>query len=205
MEFRLLYRGQLVADAGQKQKHRIRTQMHRQLKRLWEVHPALRALAVNGIRPLGEADKSGVRMETPLAYRLTDFANNYFKVGQFRFVPLVTNCLALSCGLGIVWMRREDPTKIIQQHGDLDRRLITLFDALRMPKPGTEIAGLSPSRGEDPFFCLLEDDSLITDIQVTADHLLTPPPPSHPDTDTCIVIRVRVKLVRATESNLGFA
>jgi hypothetical protein len=137
------------------------------------------------------------------AVRLEGFSD-LFRVSDFRFVPLICNCLALGCDLDIVWLHRETPHRVVQ-HGDIDRRLVTLFDALRMPKIGPEVSGLKPDSDEDPFFCLLEDDSLITDVRVTSDHLLTPPPDSHPNTDAFILIRVKVKLVRAMEMNLGFA
>jgi hypothetical protein len=48
-----------------------------------------------------------------------------------------------------------------------------LFDALRCPKNEDELpSGIKPSENEDPFFCLIEDDSLITLVTVTCDRLL---------------------------------
>jgi hypothetical protein len=44
-----------------------------------------------------------------------------------------------------------------------------------MPQECAEFGGASPQEGEDdPFFCLLQDDSLITEVHVTTDRLLVP-------------------------------
>jgi hypothetical protein len=37
----------------------------------------------------------------------------------------------------------------------------------------SELGGASATPDEDPFFCLLEDDSLITEVNITTDRLLT--------------------------------
>jgi hypothetical protein len=61
---------------------------------------------------------------------------------------------------------------------DVDNRLTTIFDALRMPKgpqelgAGTQQGKVSPASNENPFFVLLEDDRLITHVSVTTDMLL---------------------------------
>ena len=75
--------------------------------------------------------------------------------------------------------------------GDLDNRVKTLFDALRKPKSKSELGGVVPAEDEDPFFCLLEDDSLITHTNVETDTLLEPVEglPS----DVRIVVAVTVK------------
>ena len=94
-------------------------------------------------------------------------------VGPFRFVPLVSPSLNLICELHIFMLRPESPGALITQGGDIDNRLKTLFDALRMPKKESELpkdAVVAPD--EDPFFCLLEDDNLITGVSVKTDRLL---------------------------------
>ncbi len=44
-----------------------------------------------------------------------------------------------------------------------------------MPKKGQIPPQDSPQAGEDPFYCLLEDDNLITTLSVTTDRLLVSP------------------------------
>jgi|SRR5215471_17213083 len=57
---------------------------------------------------------------------------------------------------------------------DLDNRIKTLVDTLRRPRNVAELRG-SESLGdcEDPFYCLLEDDNLVTQLKVGTD--LDPP------------------------------
>jgi len=43
-----------------------------------------------------------------------------------------------------------------------------------MPKSVPELGGYSIDSDEDPFYCLLEDDKLITKISVTTDRILLP-------------------------------
>ncbi|MGC1685397.1 MAG: hypothetical protein WA734_07250 [Candidatus Acidiferrales bacterium] len=48
------------------------------------------------------------------------------------------------------------------------------MDGLTMPQHPEQVAGFSPDVEEDPFYCLLEDDGLVSQFKVTADRLLTP-------------------------------
>ena len=59
--------------------------------------------------------------------------------------------------------------------GDIDNRVKTLLDALKMPSTGEIPPGASPGQDEDPLFCLLEDDSLVTRLSVEMDQLLDLP------------------------------
>ena len=54
-----------------------------------------------------------------------------------------------------------------------------------------------PASGEDPFFCLLEDDRLITDFKVTTDRLLTPPGETR-ENDVKLIIHVKTQIVGLT-------
>src|SRR5947207_8979098 len=86
-----------------------------------------------------------------------------FPVGPFKFVPLVTNYLFLTCRLDITILRRHRPGR----NADLDNRLLTLFDSLRKPHAQSELPpNAIPEAHEEPFCCLLEDDSLITDYAI---------------------------------------
>jgi hypothetical protein len=51
-----------------------------------------------------------------------------------------------------------------------------------------------------PFYCLLEDDKLITHLSVTTDYLLEP---GHEVNDVHFVIIVRVKPTAVTLANIG--
>jgi hypothetical protein len=150
MEFTLVYRGELDSNGPLKQKQEIRRVFHKQLCEFWKE-------AV--ITDLSNPSRDGL----------------FHKVGSFRFFPLVMGGRREVAELEILLLRPEPIGRLIVQGGDIDNRLKTLFDALRMPKTVDEISkGDSPSSGEDPFFCLLEDDSLISAVSVSTDRLLEP-------------------------------
>ncbi len=124
---------------------------------------------------------------------------NKFRQGNYRLVPLATRELELGCGLDILFLRYDQPGQTLLQSGDIDNRLKTLFDALRIPQAG-EYHG-EPSPDEDPLFCLLEDDSMITQVSVTTDVLLEPNRDVH---DARLVITTRLWPLSVTFANIGF-
>jgi hypothetical protein len=88
-------------------------------------------------------------------------------------VPLITEELRTVAELEIAMLRPEAPGRIITNGGDIDNRLKTLFDALPMPpQPNALPPHVEPGANETPFFCLLEDDKLITSVAVRTDQLL---------------------------------
>src|SRR5438105_10912291 len=101
--------------------------------------------------------------------------------------------LELICSIDILLLRPDPPGKVLVS-GDIDNRLKTLFDALRLPKGAQELVGYDkPEVDEKPFFCLLEDDSLITHVSVETDVLLQPTGTRFDINDTRIVIAVRLR------------
>jgi hypothetical protein len=155
MKFRMTYDGCLQSDGTAQHKHALRREFHPQLKRLWEVDPNLKAFADNGIP------------------RLNMLADQYTRLG-YRFVPLATSGMSLIAAIDILFLRPGEPGSVIPS-GDIDNRLKTLFDALRMPDSKDELGGyLTPTADEDPFFVLLQNDKLISHIAVETDVLLQP-------------------------------
>jgi hypothetical protein len=67
-------------------------------------------------------------------------------------------------------LRHEEPLTFMKQGGDLDGRLKTLFDGLRMPQDASQQAGTLPTA--DPLYVLLEDDILISDLSIKTGRLL---------------------------------
>ena len=148
MRFTLTYTGDLRANAKPDQKHKIREAFHVQLQTLWNQDP----LADHRSWYDGSKPNANVNLNRA--------------VGGFRFVPLVSKDLFLICELSIFMLRPEAPGSLITQGGDIDNRLKTLFDALRMPHNIGELPkDLLPTPNQDPFFCLLEDDNLITEVR----------------------------------------
>jgi hypothetical protein len=120
------------------------------------------------------------------------------EIGGFTFVPLISEKLSHVARLEIILLSPEEPGRVVTQGGDLDNRVKTLLDALRMPKVKEEIPpGDAPKDGETPFYCLLEDDNLISGITVVGDRLLRRvADPSH----VFLVIRISPE---STGSSLG--
>ncbi len=185
MEFRLIYEGPLKAATRQsgrvEDKHLIRKQFHKQLRELWKVQ-----------RPLSEIALPDKNRQYASVERLAD---RYACYG-FRFVPLVNKAFNLVCALDILFLRRESPGELIRHGGDLDNRMKTLFDALRIPETCDEVKRFSPGIDENPFFCLLEDDALITEFHVTTDRLLVPLKGEEQNpNEVYLVIKVKTQLV----------
>jgi hypothetical protein len=115
-------------------------------------------------------------------------------------VPLVTQQLRLICELDILLLRPQRPGKVISA-GDLDNRLKTLLDALRIPK---EDEGYSKRKPDAvPFHCLLADDRIITKISIQTDQMLEllDSPKSN---DVRLVIAVRLRPYEMNVWNLPF-
>jgi len=176
VEFRLVYQGPLKSNGSVADKHKIRRDLHPQLKELWNQPP------LNEYRDfLKPVPEEGSIIET---------------VGEFEFAPLVTSRLYLVADLDIVLLRPGEPGRIVTISGDIDNRLKTLLDALRCPKNEQEIPkNQKPQPDETPFFCLMQDDALITSINVVCDRLLLrQDDPSH----VILLIHVRVKDTKLT-------
>jgi hypothetical protein len=183
MEFRLTYRGQLKGNGTVEQKQRIRRFFHPQLARLW-TQPPLTDYKEN--LPGGKH-----------AVADSPFARS---VGPFTFQPLVNSEYDVVAELDITFLRPEPPGLLVSNSGDIDNRVKTLLDALRMPHNLAELPSTdSPAEHENPFCVLLEDDRLITRLAITTDRLLEPV--SH-QLDVILIIHVRVKVTRATIDNL---
>ncbi len=198
LEFRLTYAGPLFAhrDDGRLRGrsvhvHAIRRHFHKQLAALWAVHPGLEAIA----QRIGK-----------------DGPNDLFPTMRhdgFVWQPIVSDVSGLVCKVEVLLLRHGAPGHAIH---DVDNRLKTLFDALRKAKNVSELgaaagAGLQvPQEGEEPFYVLLEDDRLITDIAVTTDQLLEPVPGvDKPEDGVRLVVHVHIQPYKMMIGNLILA
>lgn len=208
MEFRLTYEGQLLAEtncAGEVRRARadhkqeIRRAFHPQLKRLWEISPLLRPREMPSQRPGTRAlGRPGPE------YSIEKLSLRFARFG-YNFVPLATQDLELLCDINVLFLRRGEPGALIRT-GDLDNRMKTLFDALSMPKEAGQLGRFNtPSDGENPFFCLLEDDAVITKAAVESDVLLQPVSDPPNDNDARVIVTVRLWPARVNADNIGFA
>jgi hypothetical protein len=173
VRFRLTYEGPLVStqeddlpsskkeDRRRKQKHDLRKWFHPQLQHLWATHPML--VAKN--RPSSET-----KGESYLDYTAKKFSN-----WGYNYVPILKKGDPVICQIETLFLRRQMPGGLIRG-GDLDNRMKTLYDSLRMPCSDSEMKDIEgPDKNQKPFFVLLEEDNLITHTAIETDILLDLP------------------------------
>jgi hypothetical protein len=214
MEFRLVYQGPLRAEQNDakfgrhgraEDKQKLRKHFHLQLRELWQQHPDLREqsemFVVTETTPHNFVDYPGpgvkrfrpVMPGSPGSRKYVDcVADDHVRCNGNRFVPLVSEKGGFTCSLDILFLRRDNPGNLVEPGGDIDNRIKVLLDGLRMPKYERELGGIAIEQDEDPFFCLLEDDKLITNLSITTDRLITPLTASEHVNDVVLVIHATV-------------
>jgi hypothetical protein len=151
MEFRLTYNGRLKsrASATARDKHGIRKKLHPQLRALWSRDPLVNL----------------ARLADPHTPRAEGQISLVERVGAFALVPLASRQWFTVADVDVLFLRRSPPGQLIGHGGDIDNRMKTLFDALRVPNAAELPNGEIPAEDEEPFYCLLQDDALITTLQ----------------------------------------
>ena len=181
MEFYLKYDGPLKSNAGAKDKHKIREYLYPQMKKLWD------------IKPLNHLKEVFLTSERPLSVLK--------EVDGVVFAPLVSSVLKFICQLDITILWPEEPGVISKFGGDIDNRLKTLFDALQCP----DINQIKPVKqsfaDKQPFFCLLENDKLITSVNIHTHTLLC----SKNKADVSVLIHVMVKATELMMKTIGLS
>jgi hypothetical protein len=197
MRFRLTYEGRLLGSSANKpraeHKQEIRKVFHRQLKRLWQ------QTWLNTANYGSWNKDQTIPERTPLNEALASLHSR----GNYRFVPLVREQFSLLCSVDVLFLRPGIPGTVIRS-ADIDARLKTLFDALRMPANEGELGPyLTPDGAESPFYCLVEDDKLFSGVSVQTDMLLEPIEGN--EHDARLIIDVRISPQRVTMFNISFA
>ncbi len=179
MEFRLLYEGYLPSTGNEshpKDVHAIRRVLHPQLRRLWQVRPNLRRFADSAYsNSIDKRPKPDVPHTPDERFQIgiREIGENW-RGSDFDWVPLVVPEFALQCSLDILLLRPEN-YELFNGWADIDGQVKTIFDALQKPRSVAEAGGAKPDEGEYPFFCLIENDKLISEVKITADKLLMLP------------------------------
>jgi hypothetical protein len=177
MKLALHYRGPLKSNGDAGHKHQIRMAFHEQLQTLWD-QPWMAHFRQFVAPRVSSGDFSFLRT-----------------VGNARFAALVTEEAHAVAELRVLMLRPGPVGGLLHHGGDIDNRLKTLFDALSVPPHENQLpTGVAlPS----PMFCLLEDDRLVSLIEVRTEQLLEPVDVSHVD----LTISVRTRTLAGTWSN----
>ena len=184
MRFVLHYRGPLRSNADAHNKHQLRLAFHHQLATLW------------GQTPLRDTAEAWLGVRTT---KNKDGAYLIRMVKGRTFVPVVSAQLHTIAELRIVMLRPGRPGQLLQHGGDIDNRLKTLFDALTIPQEN-QLKELAPSE-QNPVYCLLEDDWLVSAVEVRTEQLLETVDPSWVE----MTLDVRTRVTRETWGNTLFA
>ncbi len=203
MRFHLVYSGPLSGSGNSSKKPsevlEIRRRLSAQLKYLWDVDASLKRLRQDAIvvkDPAGRLTTAHSPVEVmrdlekyPAQDYEIDLCQNLQFKGSF-FQPLVRESLRLNCELDILFLRQEDPGSLVLQGGDLDNRIKTLFDALRMPcnddRPKED-------QDEETVFTLLESDTLVSALKIDTARLLFPS--TTKPNEVHLVIEVKLKVL----------
>jgi len=184
MEFCLHYYGRLKSRDTAAGKHEIRKALHSQIKSLCEAAPFAQAFK-------GDIEERRKPTEKPM----------FIEHGDRRYWFLISEYLKTVADLNITTLVPHEVGRIVQNGGDIDNRIKTLFDALRVPSVPSEIpASDSFDYTKGGMYCLLEDDKLINRISIRSyqDHA-----PDDTDSVRCL-IEVETKITAACWGNLGF-
>lgn len=184
MEFCLFYQGKLKSRDGAAGKHEIRASLDRQLRSISHSQTFS-----HSFKPDWEGKRSS--KEQPMFVE---------RMGK-RFWFLISENLATKVNLSLTILVPHETARIVHNGGDIDNRIKTLFDALRVPAADSEVPSNDQFDYSDSgMYCLLEDDKLIDRISIRSyqDH-----GPAEPDHVRC-VIEVETKITRALWGNLNF-
>lgn len=181
MQFTLTYDGPLPSRGSADAKSRLRSHFEPQLRELWGHRPLD---TIPGL--LSPEVKPG------------DFSILVERHGH-TFAPLVSEKFGVVAELDILMLRAMSPGALVHG-GDIDNRLKTLLDALSAPAQSTQVTdAMRPTSTEDPLFVLLDDDRLVTRMNVDTDRLLDPPQKDA----VRLTIRVTLKVIDPMMVNIS--
>lgn len=183
LRFRLYFRGGLAANGSPKQKWQLREAFASQLDELWRQEPLCQ---IQKFRDLSHQQNE--------CY-LAEVRNG------ITYFPIISEKIYTLAEIDILMLRPGAPGFISVGGGDIDNRLKTLLDALQPPN-GTDTYQPDSLDLSTPISCLLQDDKLITRINVETDRLLDSPANSN---EVVLIISVHVRASSGRMCNIGIA
>ncbi len=173
----------------------MRQYFHSQIKELWNQQPLNKHLDLTDIT-YEPTDTRGSTVVT--AYEKPSIVRT---VGAYNFASIVSSKINLVADLTVTLLRPGPPGAIVTQGGDIDNRIKTLLDTLKIPNgPSALPKGVFSAAEGDPLFCLPKDDSLITGLTIKTDRLLEP---NTSPSQVVLLIHVRTRPTLGTFLNLG--
>ena len=182
MKFKLMYYGDILTNPKKRAQHNadIRMQFHPQLKKLVTFQPW------NNLTKFMMPDAT----KSPIITR---------HIGGIDWNPIITPNLKMIAELDILLMH---PEIIGVPRSDIDNRVKTILDGLRCPQNEHEIGQNTP-RDTGPIYTLLDDDHLVTKLNVNTSHLLSPNMFPHDANSSPDAVFMLIDVnVRVTEGNL---
>lgn len=201
MEFTLRYVGQI--PKGTRGIHAIRIAFDEQLADLWARDLRLKDVHPTAIRPFVKSARFpfDVRQQEKVEKVRTtpDGIHGYHEVRGIRFVPLVTRWRYLRCELAVRLHRYEGDLHtggVLYHGGDIDNKAKSLIDALRMPMGARDLPTNAEHR-RPVFYCVLEDDRLVTKLTLESRNRLGPRPRGRAMTTLDVDVDLRIFPVHA--------
>ena len=183
MQFRLHYRGELRSNGNAKHKWELRAHFHAQIQRLWQQEPL-----------------QGISKYIDPNYQPSDCYLGINR-GPKLFYPIVSETIWTVAELEILLLRPGNPGSISVGGGDIDNRLKTLLDSLRVPDINDDCSKCPIP--DATIFCLLQDDKLVTRLSVDTDRLLecdeTKP------NEVILIVKAHVRASAGRMCNIGIA
>jgi len=165
MEFTLYIHGQINSNDNTRAIHKIRQELHYQLKHLWELDPWKK----NGKYPWQKNKLEDIGLD------VWKIENELFQERHGKnFICLAKANLNMYVELSFNFFVPKDTS-----FRDIDNKLKTLCDALKLPDKRKrkedvpeEIKKWAQNKKENPLVCLLEDDDLIYKLSAETDFFL---------------------------------
>jgi hypothetical protein len=182
VRFTLIYQGDLPPSGNAKDKWRIRREIEPQLRKLWTLPP----------------------FDSIAKYIDPTYQPNDCYVGKkikgIEFIPCISTRLYMRAELSVRLFSASMPGGLVL-HGDIDNRLKTLLDALSIPTE-QQIPKNPEIDSDGRMFSLLEDDKLVTRVEVANDRLLTE---SDQSRNAIVLIDVHPVASTVTLANIGIS
>ncbi|MFL6091095.1 MAG: hypothetical protein ACJ71Z_13255 [Aeromicrobium sp.] len=153
MQFTLHYEGRLPhrSKGNSNAKANVRECLEPQLRQLWTLPPLVYTNFLD-----------------PEPGNLSAIVHKHSQ----SFAAAITESMKLAAELDIMILKPE-PAGGLVRRGDIDNQLKVLLDALSVPlAPGQIPGSMRRTSAADPMYVLLEDDRLITRVNVESDRLL---------------------------------